>query len=77
MHCILIQEQAMSNSTVRSRNMFKLSWCVTVQIHSEKAVSTKHSISLSFDTAITALSRMLGMFKCAYMQFSFTKFLSL
>ena len=77
MHCILIQELAMSNSTVRSRNMFKLSWCVIVQIHSGKAVSTKHSISLSMDTATTALSRMLAMFKHAYMHFNFTKFHSL
>jgi hypothetical protein len=67
----------MSNSTVRSRNTFHLSWCVTVQTHSEKEVCTKHSIWLSLNTATTALSRMLAMFKYAYMYFNFTKFCSL
>jgi len=63
MYCIMTQKQAMSNSTVRSRNTFHLSWCVSVQTHTEKAVCTKHSIWLSLNTATTALSRMLAMFK--------------
>ena len=54
----------MSNSTVRSSNTFHLSWCVTVQAHSAKAVCTQHSIWLSVDSATTALNRMLAM--CIY-----------
>ena len=56
----------MSQSTVRSRNTFQLSWCISVQTHSEKAVCTKHNIWLSLDTATTALSRMLAIFKLEY-----------
>jgi len=38
MYCIMTQKQAMAYSTVRSRKMFHLSWCVCVWTHSEKAV---------------------------------------
>jgi len=71
MHCIMTQEQTMSNSTVKRRNTSHLSRCVTVQIHSEKAVCTNHGIWLSLDTATTALSRMIAKFKRAYMYFNF------
>jgi len=77
MHCIMTQKQEMSNSTVRSRKTLQLSWCVTVQTHTEKAVCTKYVIWLSLNTATTALSRMLAMFKRAYMYFNFIKFCSL
>jgi hypothetical protein len=77
MYCIMTQEWAMSHSTVRSRNTFHLSWCVTVQAHSGKAACTKQGIWLSLDTATTVLSRMLAMFKRAYIYFNFTKFFSL
>ena len=77
MHSIMTQEQAMSYSTVRSRNTFDLSWCVTVHSNSEKAFCTKHGIWLSLDIAMTALSRKLAMFKLVYINFNFTKFCSL
>jgi len=77
MFCIMTQKQAMTNNTVRSRNTFHLSWCVTVQTHTEKAVCTKHRIWLSLNTATAALSRMLAMFKRAYMYFNFINFCSL
>jgi len=67
----------MSHSTVRSRNMFDLVWCVTAQTHSGKVVCPKQENIHSLDTATTALSRMPATFKCAYMHCNFTKFFSL
>jgi hypothetical protein len=73
------QQQALHNDKgiVRSRNTFHLSYWVTVQTHSEKAVCTKHGMWLRLNTATTALSRMLAMFKHVYMNFNFTRICSL
>jgi hypothetical protein len=73
-HCIITQQHAMSHCTVRSSNNFDLLWSVNVQTHSDKAVCTNYGIWLSLDNATTALSRMLAMFKLAYIYFNFTNF---